>query len=468
MLGGTSKKDLGAPQGGFPSWTRSHRMLPARDKRALLYGLSLLLDCLALLGGYAVALLFRDAEFLETAGKALPVVAIPLYVALSIASEAQSVEALESRALGIRRSLVALAATAFSLVLLSFLLKFEDTSRVGFVATFASAAMLVVAERFFLDLVFKQTMNGRAVAQLLILDGQEAQPESAMDVIDVGPRNVWPDPSRPKAIEAVSNMLVGYDRVVVACRPERYEAWAKFLKGSEVGGEILYPRSDLFGAVAIGACGSKDTLVLSRGPLSLYSRLKKRVLDLAIAIPLLLALALPLLLIGLAIRLETRGPALFRQVRVGQGSRLFRIFKFRTMREDASDSDGTRSTSWDDDRVTRLGRFLRRTSIDELPQLLNVLKGDMSLVGPRPHALGSLAGTNLFWEVNESYWMRHAFKPGITGLAQIRGYRGATMRAEDLEMRLRSDLDYAQNWSVGSDLMILVKTLRVAVHPNAY
>src|SRR5690606_16858766 len=116
----------------------------------------------------------------------------------------------------------------------------------------------------------------------------------------------------------------------------------------------------------------------------------------------------------------------------------------------------------------RVGRFIRRTSIDELPQLFNVVLGNMSLVGPRPHAVGSRAGEQLFWEVSDLYWMRHALKPGITGLAQINGSRGATHCRADLETRLRYDLEYLQTWSLWNDLTILFATLKVVSHDNAY
>src|SRR3546814_9512028 len=105
------------------------------------------------------------------------------------------------------------------------------------------------------------------------------------------------------------------------------------------------------------------------------------------------------------------------------------------MRSDSSDADGSQSTARADGRITRIGHLIRRTSIDELPQLLNVIRGEMSMVGPRPHALGSTAGNELFWHASQQYWLRHALKPGITGLAQIRGYRGATECVEDLARR---------------------------------
>ncbi|HZH06134.1 MAG TPA: sugar transferase [Lautropia sp.] len=166
--------------------------------------------------------------------------------------------------------------------------------------------------------------------------------------------------------------------------------------------------------------------------------------------------------------MDSPGPVFFRQQRMGRGNRLFSILKFRSMRSDLCDANGTRSTGRDDDRVTRVGRLIRSTSIDELPQLLNVLKGDMSLVGPRPHALGSLAGTQLFWEVDQRYWHRHACKPGITGLAQVRGFRGATNESVDLANRLHADLEYLNGWSIWRDVSILVRTFRVLVHQNAF
>ena len=115
-----------------------------------------------------------------------------------------------------------------------------------------------------------------------------------------------------------------------------------------------------------------------------------------------------------------------------------------------------------------MGRFIRRTSIDELPQLINVIEGKMSLVGPRPHALGSQAGDKLFWEVDRRYWLRHALKPGLTGLAQVRGLRGATAQESDLADRLGADLEYLNGWSLWRDMRIIAATLGVLVHDRAF
>ena len=153
---------------------------------------------------------------------------------------------------------------------------------------------------------------------------------------------------------------------------------------------------------------------------------------------------------------------------MGRGNRFFAIIKFRSMQREQQDRSGDRSTARDDRRITRIGRLIRATSIDELPQLINVIRGEMSLVGPRPHALGSQAGDKLFWEVDQRYWQRHTLKPGITGLAQVRGLRGATDLESDLVQRLQSDLEYLDGWTIWRDVAILAATLRVVVHEKAY
>jgi lipopolysaccharide/colanic/teichoic acid biosynthesis glycosyltransferase len=144
------------------------------------------------------------------------------------------------------------------------------------------------------------------------------------------------------------------------------------------------------------------------------------------------------------------------------------MFKFRSMREEKLDHDGDQSTARDDDRITGIGAYIRRTSIDELPQLLNVLTGDMSIVGPRPHAIGSQANNKYFWEVDRKYWQRHCLKPGLTGLAQVRGHRGATDVEKDLTDRLQSDLEYIAGWSLRRDIGIVLRTVMVLKHDNAY
>lgn len=169
----------------------------------------------------------------------------------------------------------------------------------------------------------------------------------------------------------------------------------------------------------------------------------------------------PLLIgIAIAIKITSPGPFFFRQKRYGYHNRQFWIYKFRTMYIHVSDNRGTQQTTSDDPRVTPIGRLLRKTSFDELPQLINVLIGDMSLVGPRPHVPGMLAGGILYEELTPYYFQRHNMRPGITGLAQASGYRGSTAVPLSAIERLDHDLQYIERWSLWLDLIIILRTVR--------
>ena len=195
----------------------------------------------------------------------------------------------------------------------------------------------------------------------------------------------------------------------------------------------------------------------------------KRGEDLFGALLALALFALPMVMVALAIRIDSPGPALFRQRRTGLGNRDFAMLKFRTMHVAACDPRGGAQTSPGDPRLTRLGSFLRRTSLDELPQLLNVLGGQMALVGPRPHAPDTRAGGRLFHEVMEDYPARHVVKPGITGLAQVRGLRGPTRTEDALIRRVEADFEYIARCSLALDAAILLRTaICVLRMKNAY
>jgi Undecaprenyl-phosphate glucose phosphotransferase len=204
---------------------------------------------------------------------------------------------------------------------------------------------------------------------------------------------------------------------------------------------------------------------IQRAPLSWVERFVKRMLDIGVA-TLALIFFLPVMaLTAIAIKLDGRGPVIFRQHRKGFNGRQFVMFKFRTMTVQ-EDGPTVAQASRDDPRVTGIGRLLRSASIDELPQLLNVLKGDMSLIGPRPHAL---AHDNYFENVVGDYAFRHHVKPGITGWAQCNGARGATPSIEHISERVKLDLWYINNWSLWLDIQILIKTFfEVLRKRNAY
>jgi len=192
---------------------------------------------------------------------------------------------------------------------------------------------------------------------------------------------------------------------------------------------------------------------------------RKRSFDFTLALVALLVLAPTLLLIALLIKLETGGPALYRQERTGYQGRVFTIFKFRTMIV-MEDSSAVRQATVGDARVTRMGAVLRRLSLDELPQLLNVLRGDMSLIGPRPHAL---AHDNFYAAHIEHYPHRFLARPGLTGLAQVSGLRGETRQVDCMRRRVDADCEYIRRWSFRLDLLILLRTIPLLFRdPRAY
>lgn len=195
------------------------------------------------------------------------------------------------------------------------------------------------------------------------------------------------------------------------------------------------------------------------GPIGRWRAGAKRGLDVGVALLLLLVLAVPVLLAALAIRLETPGPVLFRQTRIGRHGRRFGMWKLRTMHHQPEPAGPLRQATQNDPRVTRVGAVLRRLSLDEVPQVVNVLRGEMSMVGPRPHAPGTCAGGVPFEQVTERYALRHRVRPGLTGLAQVRGWRGETDTVDKLLRRLDSDLDYIDTWSLWLDLRILARTV---------
>jgi len=190
-----------------------------------------------------------------------------------------------------------------------------------------------------------------------------------------------------------------------------------------------------------------------------WAALVKRGLDLTIALLGLVILSVPMLLAAVAIKLDSPGPALFRQHRIGLDNRGFELWKLRTMYCQASDYRSLRQATRNDPRVTRVGAWLRRFSLDEVPQLIQVLRGEMSLVGPRPHAPGTCAAGVPFEQLSDRYVLRHQVLPGITGLAQVRGWRGETDTPDKLLRRLDSDLEYIATWSLRLDLLLLLRTV---------
>ncbi|WP_284267085.1 undecaprenyl-phosphate glucose phosphotransferase [Bradyrhizobium iriomotense] len=259
-------------------------------------------------------------------------------------------------------------------------------------------------------------------------------------------------------------------QLLADCRPLRADDVVILLSESDVGSALALAGalSDLPIDVHVVPVGSIDLMAVSRitqfgnmvtmrifqSPLTPFNRAIKRGVDIVVASAGLVVTSLLFVIVPLAIKLESRGPAFFRQTRHGYNNEPIRVLKFRSMTV-MEDGDNFKPVTRHDPRVTRLGRLLRQTNVDELPQLFNVLAGSMSIVGPRPHATSQ---NELFNELISSFSRRHNVKPGITGWAQVNGYRGDVDTLEKMQRRVEHDLYYIDNWSLIFDLKIIVMT----------
>ncbi|MES3151602.1 sugar transferase [Sphingomonas faeni] len=394
---------------------------------------------------------------------------VPAFLLTALNNESYATANLEDPFRSVAKGLQAYMLAISTVIFIAFCLKASTTFPRLVVAIGSGFAVVLLAlGRYMFVRHMKTIIGGNPFSIILLYDADQPVPDGDFSVVIASDAYFNPDVHDPVMYDRLAQSLAGADRVVVACSPERRVAWAQALKGANIQSEIFMPELNALAPLGISTHGTVPTIIVAAGPLALFDRFLKRSFDIAMAAGALLVLAPVLAVIAILVKLDSSGPVFFKQVRIGRGNQMFRMMKFRSMRTERSDGAGERSTARDDDRVTRVGKIIRSTSIDELPQLLNVLRGDMSIVGPRPHALGSRAADKLFWEVDERYWHRHAAKPGLTGLAQVRGYRGATMFEDDLRNRLQADLEYLEHWSIWRDVKIIVLTFRVLLHRNAF
>lgn len=253
------------------------------------------------------------------------------------------------------------------------------------------------------------------------------------------------------------------DQVILALpqiRQDRLEYIADTLSAASIDLCVL-PREtlELKTGYRVNFIGSLPVFTIWQQPIRDVDGVLKEVLDRGLALIAIFLLSPVLVLTAVAIRLESKGPILFRQQRFGFNNNEISVLKFRSMYVDRQDVSGAARTQKDDPRVTRVGRIIRRTSIDELPQLLNVLRGDMSLVGPRPHATMMRVGDKYYFDAVKGYTARHRVKPGITGLAQVRGLRGEIATTERARRRVEYDIYYIENWSPLLDIRIMIETV---------
>ncbi len=423
-------------------------------------------DSAAIVVGFLLNWLARP-DFVASRTPLFMAVLVPVYLVVGASVGGFGANGLRDPFLAIKKSWYALVVSLALLVTAAFYLRStQDFSRgmVGFGSAFAF--VFVGITRWFLVRHLPRLVGGSPFSIALIRDGTAPIPPGEFSIILGAELGINPDQHDPVMYDRLAIALAAMDRVVVSCPLERRQAWARALRGANIQGEIDMPELAALRPRGIGPDPSAPSLIVAIGPLSLVDRIIKRLFDVAVAAIALVALLPIMIAVAIWIRFDSPGPVLFEQIRIGRSNRMFRMFKFRSMK--AADHHGHRSTSREDDRITRCGQFIRRTSIDEFPQFLNVLGGSMSIVGPRPHALGSRANDKLFWEVDDRYWDRHAAKPGLTGLAQIRGFRGATLVEDDLRNRVDADLEYLSNWTIWRDLKIIFLTVRVLWHRNAF
>ncbi|MEP0189534.1 MAG: sugar transferase [Erythrobacter sp.] len=448
------------------------KVAPSLERRRLrAYAMMLLVDAIILHFAFVIATFGYEGRWMDKEAILSAQAFLPVYFTIALYNASYSAKALDDWLYAARKAVIALIVAAALLNFLAFYTKTnEEFSRVAVTLGLILSIVFLTATRRMMPLLIDKFWQGRVRNQLVIEDGGADFALGRGATISAQDFELDPASQDPFMLDRVGKMLRNQDKVVVSCPSDRREAWAFLLKSSGVHGEIVSEPVHQLGAVGVHRYEDQDrtTLVVSTGPLGLRGRITKRLFDIVAALGGLIALAPLLIIIAILVKLEDGGPIFFTQRRLGRGNQFFDMLKFRSMRVEKLDLDGVRSTARNDDRITKIGEFIRRTSIDELPQLANVLKGDMALVGPRPHAIGSRANSKLFWEVESTYWQRHSLKPGLTGLAQVRGHRGATEQESDLTDRLNSDLEYISNWSLRGDILIVFQTLGVLRHDNAY
>ncbi|MFT4711603.1 MAG: putative colanic acid biosynthesis UDP-glucose lipid carrier transferase [Candidatus Azotimanducaceae bacterium] len=299
--------------------------------------------------------------------------------------------------------------------------------------------------------------------------------DQVVGVIDdnAGIAGSWQDINIPHlgTLEEINNVVTehGIRRVYIAI-PMAESALVKPLAIGLVESNIdVIWAPDIFGVSllnhAIKEIAGVPLISLSETPLVGGSALAKTTLDKSLAFIALLVLSPVMIIVALLVKLTSSGPVLFKQRRHGWDGRELLIYKFRSMKVHEENEGQVTQATKDDNRLTPIGGFIRRSSIDELPQLFNVLEGSMSLVGPRPHAI---AHNDFYKGKIRAYMLRHRIKPGLTGLAQVNGFRGETDTIDKMQSRINYDLAYINNWSIWLDIEIMFKTLFVLIGKNAY
>ncbi len=355
-------------------------LAPSLARRRLQSYLMLLVgDMVALFAGFCGAGYLYLGEAGTAQSAQVVQLLLPLFLTVALYNGAYSMATLLRAGHGIARALAALGvATVFFISVAFYTRSSLEFSRLSLAFGAAAGAVAIVWLRLQLRAFVRWRCAGRIINELVIDDGGPVVILPGAFTADAAALGLVPRFDDPAALDRIGLVLQNMDRVAVACPANRRAAWALLLKGANIEGEVLDDAVLELGARGARVVGDHGFLRVSTGPLGLRGRAAKRLFDLALAVPAIVLLAPLMLAVGIAIKLADGGPVLFVQRRVGRGNRFFAMFKFRSMAVAGADSDGLHSTIRGDSRVTRVGRWIRRTSIDELPQLFNVLLGNMS------------------------------------------------------------------------------------------
>ena len=369
------------------------------------------------------------------------------------------------------------------LVALAFLFKSSElVSRVWLVSWWAAGSLLLVAFRLSLRTVVLQWTREGKLKRRTVIVGGGPDAEVLVDAIrksagsDVRLLGLFDDRNDERSPESVAHVpklgkvadLIEFARqtrvdLVIVSMPlsaeKRVLEMLTQLWVLPVDIRLSAHMSKLrFTSKAYSYVGDVPVFDMIDRPISDWNLIFKWLFDKLVALIALIAFSPIMLVTAIAIKLDSKGPVFFKQKRHGFNNELIEVYKFRSMRTDMADATASKLVTKDDPRVTRVGKFIRKTSIDELPQFINVLKGQLSVVGPRPHATQAKADNILYYEAVEGYFARHKVKPGITGWAQIHGWRGETDTVDKIMQRVQHDLYYIEKWSILLDLYIVVMT----------
>jgi Undecaprenyl-phosphate glucose phosphotransferase len=452
--------------------------------RSVISGLMVAIDGIVVfLAGMIIYLLYveKDSESTIIYASACAVTALITVEAFYISGlyEFDSAESQEKRLIKI---VVGCGCTFLAIITLAFALKISaGFSRVWLFSWFIASTLLIVFIRSFDDSQLRRLAMSRRLSRNVVIVGATGLAKRLIECMEnrkdpwICILGIFEDRKDRGSSDICQYPILGnldnlidwaqkhrIDDVVIALPWRAEDRLLGIIEKLEILPICLCLCPDIIGYKFVqhgyGYLCGVPVLNIFQKPVSGWSFGAKTIEDRVLA-ALLLVMILPVMgFIALCIKLDSPGPVFFRQKRYGFNNQIIDVVKFRTLRFEQQDNLAKQLVTRNDPRVTRLGRFLRHMSLDELPQLLNVLRGEMSIVGPRPHALNASAGGRLYQEIVEKYAIRHKVKPGITGWAQVNGWRGETDTEEKIRKRVEHDLYYIKNWSLMLDLIIILRT----------